>query len=187
MDKKELIRNSAIKVIAAEGYHNTTVKMIAQKAEIAVGTIYNYFSNKGEILNYIFEVEFNKRIELLQQLKQKNISLKEKIMIFLDKHFADLKANSDTATVLIQESKLPRKHSLEAINNFMNKLPDLLAKIIDQAREKEEIRIVNSQLVANIIFHTIRGVATKVVKDNKLSFTEAKKELLDQIWFGLSK
>jgi len=51
LDKKELIRQSAIDVIAEKGYFNTTAKIIAEKAGIAVGTIYIYFSNKEEILS----------------------------------------------------------------------------------------------------------------------------------------
>ncbi|GAB6098256.1 hypothetical protein JCM16358_01350 [Halanaerocella petrolearia] len=187
MSKKELIRISAIKVIANEGYYNTTVKMIANQADIAVGTVYNYFSNKKEILNYIFKVEFDKRIELLKKLKEKDISLKEKLVIFLDDHFDDLQSNPDVASVLVQESRPPRKYSLEAINDFMDKLPDLLAIMIDAAKEKGEIREVNSQLIANSIFYTIRGVAIKTAQDSAYSFTQAKKELINQIWFGLEK
>ena len=51
MEKKELIRKYSIKVMAKEGYHNTKVQAIADEANISVGTIYNYFKNKKEILD----------------------------------------------------------------------------------------------------------------------------------------
>jgi TetR/AcrR family fatty acid metabolism transcriptional regulator len=186
-DKKELIRESAIKIFANEGYYNATVKMIAQEADIAVGTIYNYFANKREILNYIFKVEFGKRIGLLNELRGQGKSLKEILTCFLKNHFSWLKDNSDTTTVLLQESRLPRKHSLEAVNSFMNELPDLFAELLDEAQNTGEIRDVDSSLIANAIFHAIRGVALKVeTSDGRDDFNVARRELLNFIWVGLS-
>lgn len=186
--KKELIRESAIKVIAAEGYYNTTVKMIAEEADIAVGTVYNYFTNKKEILNYIFKVEFDKRIELLESLRKQEKSLREILIFFLNKHFSWLENSRATTTVLVQESSLPHKHSLTAINDFMNKLPQLLAEMIETAQQKGEIRKVNSEIIANAIFHSIRGVALKVEGDDlDYNFNMAKRELINFIWVGLIK
>lgn len=187
MDKRELIRKNAIKVIAQEGYHNTKVQMIANQAGVAVGTVYNYFANKEELLNYIFEVEFDKRLRLLQSLKKDKLPFKEKLATFLEKHFIELESYPDTTAVLIQEGQLPQKHSLVAVSNFMDKLPELLAEMIDEAKEDEEIREVNSILVANAIFHGIRGMASKVAVDDSYSFVEAKEELIDLLWSGIQR
>jgi TetR/AcrR family fatty acid metabolism transcriptional regulator len=56
--KKEIIRRAAIEVISKLGFHGATTDRIAQEAKVAVGTIYNYFKNKEDILDYIFEVEY---------------------------------------------------------------------------------------------------------------------------------
>ncbi|SJZ30576.1 TetR/AcrR family transcriptional regulator [Selenihalanaerobacter shriftii] len=186
MTKQELIRKNAAKVIAQEGYHNTTVQMIADEAGVAVGTIYNYFGNKKEILNYIFKVEFKKRTKLLDRLNKEEISLKEKLRIFLDNHFTALQANPNEATVLVQESRLPSKYSLESVDNFINNLPQLLAKILNEAIDKGEIKAINPQLIANAIFHAIRGVAIQAVENqDDYDFEMAKEELFNFIWSGL--
>lgn len=185
MNKKELIRQNAIKLIAQTGYHDTTVSSIADEAKVAVGTIYNHFTDKREILNYIFEVEFNKRIKILQQLKEKDISLQEKLIAFLDHHFEHLSSNPETMSVLIQESRTPRKHNLEAIDNFMDRLPELLADIIDKSKATGEIRDVDSELIAHIIFHSIRGGVMKVADNEKHNLTQAKRELINLFWIGL--
>lgn len=187
MDKKELIRQSAIKIIAREGYYNTTVSAIADEAEVAVGTIYNYFTDKREILNHIFEVEFDKRIKILQQLKKKDISLRKKLVTFLDRHFEHLSSNPETMSVLIQESRTPRKHKLTAIDNFMDRLPKILAGIIEKSKEKGEIRSVDSELIAQIIFHAIRGGVMKIADDEEHAFAETKKELINLFWIGLER
>jgi len=53
--RRNLILDAAIVVIAEHGFQRTTIKQIAQMAEIADGTIYNYFENKDAILLGIVE------------------------------------------------------------------------------------------------------------------------------------
>lgn len=65
MIKKELIRKSAIKIIARDGFYNANVKSIAEEAGIAVGTVYLYFKNKEDILDYIFCIENQKRADFI--------------------------------------------------------------------------------------------------------------------------
>ncbi len=48
--RRDQIIDAAIDVIAEHGFQRTTIKQIAQRAEVADGTIYNYFKNKDAIL-----------------------------------------------------------------------------------------------------------------------------------------
>jgi len=73
MKKKELIRLSATKIIAKEGFHKTKVQDIADDAEIAVGTVYIYYKNKDGILDYIFETQHKKIVKFSKELEKKNI------------------------------------------------------------------------------------------------------------------
>ncbi|MGM0502369.1 MAG: TetR/AcrR family transcriptional regulator [Bacillota bacterium] len=187
MDKKELLREKAVDVFAQEGYHDTKVKMIAEESGVAVGTVYNYFSNKREILNYIFAVELDNKINFLTKVKKKDISLKDKLIMFLNHQFKHLEENPHLATVLIQEIRMPHKHSLEAVEGFLNKLPEVFAEMIDEAKEKGEIRKVNSKLIANAIFQTIRSIAMMVVQNDEYDFAEAKRELINFFWLGIAK
>ena len=53
--RKSQILDAAAKVFAEKGFHQTTIRDIAREAEIADGTIYNYFENKTGLLLGIFE------------------------------------------------------------------------------------------------------------------------------------
>lgn len=187
MDKKVIIIESAIEVIAENGFYNTSVRMIANKAGISVGTIYNYFNNKDEILNHIFKTEFEKRNNLLNKLKESHTDFEHKITSFLDIHFEDLKENPKKAIVLVQESRIPQNHSLEGINDFMEKLPLAFSEMLNVAMKKKEIRVVNKDLIADVIFHMIREVAFKIVTNSNYDYTVAKEELKCFLWLGLKK
>lgn len=51
--RRAQILAAAIAVFAEQGFQQTTIKQIAAKAEVADGTIYNYFTNKDDILTAI--------------------------------------------------------------------------------------------------------------------------------------
>jgi AcrR family transcriptional regulator len=69
MDKKKQKRRkriiqAATKLFQNKGYTDTTIGDIADQAEVGVGTIYNYFSSKNEILlNLVADICIEKKPE----------------------------------------------------------------------------------------------------------------------------
>src|SRR3954470_11518976 len=49
-DKYQRIIDAAIEVIAEKGFHNSRVSDIAERAQVADGTVYLYFKSKEQIL-----------------------------------------------------------------------------------------------------------------------------------------
>ncbi len=47
--QREEILNAALQLFSLKGYENVTMQEVAQRAEYAVGTIYNIFENKKEL------------------------------------------------------------------------------------------------------------------------------------------
>lgn len=50
----EKIYNTAMSLVEKKGFNNITVKEICEKAGVAVGSFYNYFNSKDDILYEIF-------------------------------------------------------------------------------------------------------------------------------------
>jgi len=53
VSKKALIQEVALELFAKKGYHSTSISMIAQKATISKGLLYNYYESKEALLNEI--------------------------------------------------------------------------------------------------------------------------------------
>jgi AcrR family transcriptional regulator len=53
--KRDSILDAAQAVFAERGYHRTTIKDVAARADVADGTLYNYFENKDALLSALFE------------------------------------------------------------------------------------------------------------------------------------
>src|SRR5690554_5084665 len=110
--KKELIRETAIKIFAQLGFYQATTDKIANTAGVSVGTIYNYYRNKEAILEYIFEVELAKRRQFLATLKQSNLSFTEMLYRLLEMHFQEIIDNPDVGQILIRERHFPQVSEL---------------------------------------------------------------------------
>jgi AcrR family transcriptional regulator len=54
VEGKERIAAAAAGLFLDNGYHNTSVREIAQKAGLSVGSVFNYFTSKEEILFFLF-------------------------------------------------------------------------------------------------------------------------------------
>ncbi len=171
-NKKEIIREAAIKVISSMGFYNTKTASIAEEAGVAVGTIYNYFKSKEDILEYIFFVEFEKRLNYLQDVKQKNLPVFDKLLLFLEKHFEEVRNNPELGRILVREKEFPRKKENAAIAGYLNRLPALIEEILKQAIEKGELKPVDTRITSAAIFGAVQGIVEKAVTQGEIDLLD---------------
>ncbi len=55
LDKRKEIISVAMELLAENGFHGVPMSMIADRANVAVGTIYRYFAGKDELINALFQ------------------------------------------------------------------------------------------------------------------------------------
>jgi AcrR family transcriptional regulator len=120
----------AVDVIAKGGFYETTIQEIADTAEVSVGTIYNYFRSKEEILGYIFEVECHHRAQLLQTLLAQNRPINQRFETFLRLHFAELRQNPSLKKLMIQEYRFPLKHEFAPMEEYASQIPGLIGELL---------------------------------------------------------
>ncbi len=162
MEKKEVIRKAAIKVMAREGFHNTKIQSIADEAGIANGTVYLYFKNKEAILDYIFMVEYEKRLKFIENLMKSNLSSLQQIISLLRFHMNDLKNNPDIAKVLIQESVDPSLQKLEWIRKTFDRIPQIFKQLLDNAKKNGEVRDIDTDIIGSTIYMSSRALAYRM-------------------------
>ena len=187
MNKKEIIREAAIKVMAEKGFYNTKTAEIANEADVAVGTIYNYFENKNDILDYIFKYELEKRLKNLHKMKELNLNFWEKLNRFLKFHFQEVKENISLGKILVREKEFPKKDGSDSINKYLTMIPVILNDQIKEAINNGEInKEYNSEMVANIIFGAIQGIVEKAIhNEDKKMLDNAPEELIRLLKNGL--
>ncbi|TGQ19993.1 TetR/AcrR family transcriptional regulator, partial [Mesorhizobium sp. M00.F.Ca.ET.220.01.1.1] len=58
-DRHRRIIDAATALFREAGYEGAKIEAIAAQAEVSIGTIYNYYQNKGDILGAIVSMEVN--------------------------------------------------------------------------------------------------------------------------------
>jgi len=68
-EMRGLILSAARALFLEKGYHNTSMRNIAERIEYSPGTIYLYFKEKDEIFHALHEEGFRKFISMMQPLQ----------------------------------------------------------------------------------------------------------------------
>lgn len=167
MDKKEAIRKSAIKIMAKEGFYNTKMQSIADDCGIAIGTVYLYFKSKEDILDYIFMVEYKKRLAFAEYLKKSDLSYLQQISSFLVYHLFYLKNNPDTVKVLVQELYNPALQNLEWVSRAYSGISDIFRDMLNNAKKNGEVGDIDAAIIGATIFLSSRVLAYKLQKEGR--------------------
>ncbi len=79
-DKKKKIFESALELIHAHGFHGAPMSLIAQKAEVATGTIYHYFENKEQLICQLYAYNRKRIAEVVAESLEEKASFKDKFI-----------------------------------------------------------------------------------------------------------
>ena len=77
LEGKERIAAAAANLFLDGGYHSTSVREIAQKAGLSVGSVFNYFTSKEEILFFLFSRNQERTEASLRDLRTEFARLKD--------------------------------------------------------------------------------------------------------------
>jgi len=186
MSKKELIRVAAVKIIADEGFFSATTDKIAKESGMAVGTIYNYFSNKEDILRYILDVEFQKRYELYQNVKNSQIDPLLKIEKLLSFHFNEIKKEPNIIKIVLAEKITASRNKLMPFEKYA-KLSAIFSEILNEGIDKGYLKKCDPKIISILILGFIEAIMTEFLatKNDKL-LENSIEELINLLKAGLS-
>ncbi len=134
--KKEIILNSAIDLFAINGYHNTKISDIAEKANIGKSTVYEYFSSKQSILLEIFEVKiFQFYINLQDILSEIDCAI-ERLTKFMEYESKNVSSSSQMFFLVLDTFVNPKYFSSSNVYMCLHKSADLRFGIVKEIIEK---------------------------------------------------
>jgi AcrR family transcriptional regulator len=68
LEMRRLILDAAKDIFLEKGFHNTSIRNIAEKIEYSPGTIYLYYKDKDDIFHALHEEGFGKMLGMMQPL-----------------------------------------------------------------------------------------------------------------------
>jgi len=84
--RRQQIMDVALQLFAENGYSITSISLIATKAKISKGLMYNYFKSKDDLLEAIFNQGFREMFDLFDP-NQDGVLTKEEFTYFIEETF----------------------------------------------------------------------------------------------------
>jgi AcrR family transcriptional regulator len=110
--RRKQIIDGAIKVFVAKGFHNATVREIAQAAGLTMGSLYNYIGSKEDIVyivyDYITRILRQEMIRAIDSVEDP----KERLKTALRQNLNAVHKNQDIIMFLYKESSALDRESL---------------------------------------------------------------------------
>ena len=126
------ILESAERVFVQKGYHLATVEEIAQQAEFAVGTIYNFFENKEELFN---EVLLKKAQDLMSRFEQDVLPIEDPydaIAALIELRLTEFDEHREFIAMFFETTPGNR---VDPTRNLPKVIQDMYSRYIDSVRD----------------------------------------------------
>ena len=112
----------------------------------------------------------------------------EKIKKILEYHLQQLHDNPDLGKVLVQEGRVAAASESQSIKNDSIGVPEIFKRMLDESKQKGEIRDIDTELLGAIIFFSGRDTAYLLqAKDDNDKQYKVFEELVTFVLNGIKK
>lgn len=153
-DLPTLILHEAKKSFEEYGYQNVEMSMIAQKAGIAVGTIYNYYSNKAELFLDTVKLSWHELEEKLDKLDAENSEEKLKETVKAYYEFGKRKKGlwEDIIQAKLQEDQQSLySRNVKGLDRIVNLIIEVLHESGCYELRYDEIKRIGINIIMTIV------------------------------------
>ena len=126
--KKELLK-IAYDMFLTQGYENTSVDEIIEKAQIAKGTYYYHFQSKEQMLEEVIDMMIDSETKMAKQIITMDISVPQKIVMILTS-MKPTEAEEPIKNTLFQPENVLMHHKVR--RKLINILTPILSEVIKE-------------------------------------------------------
>ncbi len=137
------IADAAVRLFITNGFDKTTTRQIAKAARLSIGSLYEYFATKEDVLYLVLDSIYIEIEQALSTARSKGATEKTALAELIRHYFTACHRRSDYMLLLYQETHvLPRewrKRVLKSENNVISIIEKTLSEIfgsIDPALRK---------------------------------------------------
>jgi len=157
--KRERIKQAALEIFSSQGYANTTVQQIAERARVGKGTFYTYFATKEDVLTDLLTEGLNnmgqhieKKIRTIQGSVAKLRAIVREQLRYFHEHQSlcrlitrEVWGHSDQSSPLAQRVR----------SSYLK----MLQEVVEKGIKDGELRSLDPQPVATALYGMVSMVA----------------------------
>ncbi len=153
--KRNLIIDVAAKLFSEYGFHEVNMEMVAKRAEVAKGTIYNYFKSKDDLYSAINETRLSKLISELEKKFREEENVLDDLRGFVIHVFMFLLKYKDFFLIFQRTRLKKQQFNSKTLEEKIQRLKNLLINILQEGLDKNVFKEMNICFTADIILGMI--------------------------------
>ena len=187
LETRERIRAAAAELFTRHGYGAATMRQIAARAHVGLGTLFNYAADKRDLVFLIFNEELNAITDVALAAPRRGQPLAAQLAAVFAVHYRWLAAKPELARILLQELTFYSSGKQAAtFHAIRQRLMEGLEALVRAAQERGEIRSRESaELIARHVFFTysasLRWWIADAAPDPEAGIRELKRLLALQV------
>lgn len=142
--RRKQIIEGAIKVFTAKGFHNATVREIAEEAGLTMGTLYNYIATKEDIIYMVYDYITSILRQEVREAIDGISNPKKKLKAALRQNLKTVYQHQDVIMFIYKSSSFLDRESLHEVlareTKYIELFEDLLRNYF-QEKEMDEKRL----------------------------------------------
>lgn len=150
-DVRRRIFKDAARLFLKNGYHETSMRQVAEAAGMGKSTLYDYFSSKAELLLFFVEQEMDVSHRAAAEIARKEMPAPEKLMRILQSLWTYLDENRAMAALTAREASRLGASETERMNRRRKQYRRILQDVIEQGIREGSIRRVDPALAASAL------------------------------------
>ena len=140
LETRDRIRAAAAELFTRHGYGAATMRQIAARAHVGLGTLFNYAEDKRDLVFLIFNEELNAVTDVALAAPRAGQPLAEQLMAVFREHYRWLATKPALARILLQELTFYSSGKQAAtFHSIRKRLIDGIEQLVRRAREKKQI------------------------------------------------
>ncbi len=154
LQKRQRIRSAARELFSRHGYEAATLREIATRAHVALGTLSNYAQDKRDLVFLIFNEELSPLTDEALRAAQQHGSLVDQLMAISERHYDYFSKNPVLSRILLQELVFYSEgKQAAAFQEIRERLLKGIGELVRAAQTKRQIRTKESSaVIARSIF-----------------------------------
>ena len=164
MEKREKILNAALQLLVEQGQQAASMKWIAKEAECGIGTMYNYFPSKENLINELYLETKTKYLKYVLKTLDTNKPIKQQFVDTWSKAFEFVINNKAESKFLEKYS-----HSPMISEHMRNKTIQLLHPLIEIFEKGKQEGIIKEQDTMRLVIFVHGAIMASAINQSEMN------------------
>jgi TetR/AcrR family transcriptional regulator, cholesterol catabolism regulator len=145
--RRRQIADAAVQLFIEKGFHKTTTREIARAAEISIGSLYEYFTCKEDILYLVCEFIHSEMEQGVASAMAKTSGGRDALAKVIREYFMVCHRMSDSILMIYQQTQsLPSQWQKRVLENEL-RITGLLVGVLARLSESGELRHLDERSI----------------------------------------